>query len=103
MGRRETRAFEMRHADLRQAALLKLALVSLGDDVLALASGTEISEDVLHAAVWDKEGSKDTEEIQQLLSTLRETLEKLECRALLFIASESHLRTHVDQELAGDG
>jgi hypothetical protein len=51
MGRQETRAFEMRHADLRQAALLKLALGSLGDDVLALASGAEISEDVLHSAV----------------------------------------------------
>jgi hypothetical protein len=93
----------MRHADLRQAALLKLALGSLGDDVLALASGTEISEDVLHAAVWDKQGSKDTEEIEQLLATLRETLEKLECRALLFLASESYLRFEAEGVQTSDG
>lgn len=98
----KTRIFEMTRADQRHAHLLRLALSSIGEDYCHLVGGSEITEDRLSPTIW---GSKDEtsmdDEIKRILRDLRQNLDALGFRVLLFAASESYLEGQIEASDAG--
>ena len=92
MEQADARQAEMKRLDLQQGRLIELALGSIAKDLVPLVSGAELSEDPLDAAIWvgDDERQK-SDAIHGQLAQLRQTLEELGLRALVFIASDQYL------------
>ena len=92
MVKKRTRLFEMKHADLRQARLMGLALQSIGEDLVPLVGGSEFNENPLDLAIWTAEDETEKlEAAEKLFRELRLKLEELGFRALIFAASEDYL------------
>jgi hypothetical protein len=98
MQQTETRLKEMKRQDLQHARLVALALRSISEDLAPLVNGSELSEDPLDAGVWLTEHEQQSSEaINEQLAQLRQTLEQLGLRALVFIASEDYLSKPQEQ------
>lgn len=92
MGSKRTQELEIKSADLKRAALFRLALQSIGEDLGPIILGAGSSDDIVDRAVWVSAGEEHAAEaVHDLLHELARKLEALGVRALVFAATETRL------------